>query len=308
MTNIYLIQAHQYPGQLKRLIKRINSENVLFYIHIDLKTDIEPFKDVISGKNIVFIKDRVDCIWGDFSQVQATLNLCEEVLNQGFDLDTRITLLSGQDYPIKSKDYIREFFNNNKGIDFINIEKIDKSRIHHLRNLKAFKINHSSKRSDFTLISKYHYKNILKSLFYKKISFKDLKLLFKNKCVPLGMKPYRGSSWWSFNYTTLEAVLNFYQKNKDVLNVFYSQTFCPDENFFQTILMHLKNEDNSIEINASITYDNWIRKGVDLPVTFQLSDFDELDNQPNNKLFARKFDSNFDSLIMNELDKKLGYE
>lgn len=308
MTNIYLIQAHQYPGQLKRLIKRINSENVLFYIHIDLKSDIEPFKDVISGENIVFIKDRVDCIWGDFSQVQATLNLCEEVLNQGFDLDTRITLLSGQDYPIKSKDYISEFFNDNKGIDFINIEKIDKSRIHHLRNLKAFKINHSSKRLDFTLISKYHYKHILKSLFYKKISFKDLKLLFKKKYIPLNMLPYRGAQWWSFNYTTLEAILNFYQKNKDVLNVFYSQTFCPDENFFHTILMHLKNEDNSIEINASITYDNWIRKGVDLPVTFQLSDFDELDNPPNNKLFARKFDSNFDSLIMDELDKKLGYE
>lgn len=302
INKIYLIQAHQYPDQLLRMINRLEDTDVVFYIHIDLKSDINLFTSVIKSDNIFFIEKRVDCIWGDFSQVQATLNLCEAAISRGCNIETRITLLSGQDYPIKSKNHHSSFLEHNKDISFINVEKIDKKRIQHLRNFKAFKINHSSKRLDFTLISKYHFKNIFKSLLNNKISLYDLKLLFQKKNMPLNMIPYRGSSWWSFNYSTLHKILVFYQKNKDILNNFYVNTFCPDENFFQTILMHLKEKDNTIKILPSLTYDNWVRQGVELPVTFRKEDLEELLSQPENKLFARKFDTSIDFEILNELD------
>lgn len=100
----YIIQAHQSPLQLKRLIDKLNDDKSFFFVHIDLKSEIEPFKTLIIGENILFIEDRVDCIWADFSQVVATNKLIESVIKSQRDGIT--ILLSGQDYPVKNKSYI----------------------------------------------------------------------------------------------------------------------------------------------------------------------------------------------------------
>ncbi|HAP7932304.1 TPA: glycosyl transferase, partial [Enterococcus faecium] len=42
MKICYLILAYNDIGNLKRLVNRLN-ENAVFIIHIDKKTDIEPF-------------------------------------------------------------------------------------------------------------------------------------------------------------------------------------------------------------------------------------------------------------------------
>ena len=108
MNIIYIIQAHKLPFQLKRLITVLNTKNASFYIHVDRKSKIEDFEKIISLKNVFFIKERVDCIWGDFSQVKATLNLIKNVIRDnksGF-----VVFLSGQDYPIKNVYTIEIFF------------------------------------------------------------------------------------------------------------------------------------------------------------------------------------------------------
>ncbi|UHO39172.1 glycosyl transferase family 14 [Chryseobacterium capnotolerans] len=269
INKIYLIQAHQYPEQLFRMINRLNEEGTLFYIHIDFKSDLNEFQKIIKGENIFFIENRVDCIWGDFSQVQATLNMIQEVLKIDYNPNTRVVLLSGQDYPIKSLDFINDFFEKHEGFSFINIENITQSGSHHLKNLKAFKLNHSSQRYDFTMISKYHYKSIIKGIINRKIQFKDLVLIFKTKKLPFHITFYRGSNWFSFNYLTLQKIIDFYNDHKNDLEFFFKQTLCPDEIFFHSILIHLKKDDNTINIMPSLTYDNWIREGVELPVTFK---------------------------------------
>jgi hypothetical protein len=303
VEKIYLIQAHQYPKQLLRLINKLNEVNVFFYIHIDLKSNISLFQDIIKGSNIFFIENRVDCIWGDFSQVRATLNMIEQLLSKGHPTNSRIIFLSGQDYPIKPLSYINKFISNNNDNCYINIESMTQSGSHHLKNLKAFKINHSSKRYDFSMVSKYHLKSIIKGLFQGKIRNGNLLLLFKEKKLPLDLLFFRGSNWFSFNYVVLDKVMNFYKVNSEFLDIFFKQTLCPDEIFFQSILMQLKKYDDSINILPSLTYDNWKREGVELPVTFKIDDLQELLVQPEHKLFARKFDENIDSAILQELDK-----
>ncbi len=72
----YLILAHKNPNQMIRLVKKLNNENVNFYIHIDKDAIIEAFKaPLISFKNVKFIpnNDRVTSIWGDISLVKATI-------------------------------------------------------------------------------------------------------------------------------------------------------------------------------------------------------------------------------------------
>ncbi|MDH2207311.1 MULTISPECIES: beta-1,6-N-acetylglucosaminyltransferase [unclassified Empedobacter] len=108
IKKIYLIQAHQYPHQLLRMINSLQDTDVVFYIHIDIKSDLNLFTSVIKSDNVFFIKDRVDCIWGDFSQVKATLNL----LKNTFDGKYNNKVLGTYEW-IKDLEYIK-FVNNIK--------------------------------------------------------------------------------------------------------------------------------------------------------------------------------------------------
>lgn len=303
ITKIFLIQVHRYPEQLYRLIDALDGPQTYFHIHVDLKSDIGDFR-LADRDNVFFTDNRVNCIWGDYSMVKATLNLVADVFAKNYPADSRITLLSGQDYPIKSMEHITDFLEKHKDINFLNIETLTQSGIRHFWNLKAFKINHSDQREDFSLLSMRHISGVLRALFKGKLRIKDLKLLFVNKKVPLNMVAYRGSQWASFNMRTLKKIIAFYQDNKESLDPFFTVTFCPDENFFHTITMHLQKDDPTIKIMPALTYDNWTRKDSPvLPVTFQREDLGELLQQPDYRLFARKFDANFDSSILDDLDK-----
>jgi len=102
----YIILTHKSPKQLERLIAKLDDEEATFFVHIDLKTNIEQFK-YLQKENVIFLEDRVDVAWGDFTIVQATLNAMKSVVarkNNGYTI-----LLSGQDYPIKSKKEIKEY-------------------------------------------------------------------------------------------------------------------------------------------------------------------------------------------------------
>ena len=122
MKIFYLIQAHKNPSQVKRLIEVLSVQNAYFVIHIDLKSEIKQFTDVIKLKNVIFVKNRIDCIWGDYSQVLASLIMMREIDNLEPEPNDRVVLLSGQDYPIKSNQFIIQFFNEHKDTCFIDIE------------------------------------------------------------------------------------------------------------------------------------------------------------------------------------------
>ena len=106
----YIILAYNHPHQVKRLVNRLNSNHVNFYIHIDRKSHIQEFKDALLGmSNVVFLSDeqRVDCRWGDLSLVNAVLNSFRRIIEDG--KSGFVALLSGQDYPVRSPEYIENF-------------------------------------------------------------------------------------------------------------------------------------------------------------------------------------------------------
>lgn len=66
MNIAYLISAHKDPEHLQRLCKvlELGMTNVHFFIHIDKKVDIQPFKEIVNGINIHFTPHRVWTQWG----------------------------------------------------------------------------------------------------------------------------------------------------------------------------------------------------------------------------------------------------
>lgn len=297
MQIVYLLQVHKEPLQVKRLISALDDKDVLFYIHVDAKSEIDEFAHVVSGENIKFVKNRVDCIWGDFSQVQATLSLIRKAIDDGLPDDTRLVLLSGQDYPVKPKEYIKSFFYKNKDISYINIENIGR----HSKRINAHKVQFGSGRKDYSLLSVYFLRSVIRNIIRGNLKAKDLAKLFIRKKLPDHLKIYRGAQWWSINMENIKEILNYYHTHKDEMDAFFKNTICSDELFFQSIIMTIGGE-KTFKIEPSLTYDNWTRNVPDLPVTFTEGDYEELKNLPEGKLFARKFDVKKDTNILNKLD------
>jgi hypothetical protein len=75
MKKAYLIMVHKNPRQMARLIHSLNHPDVDFFIHVDKKSDAQPFKQISSMKHVNFISDRIDVDWGGFGGVEATLSL-----------------------------------------------------------------------------------------------------------------------------------------------------------------------------------------------------------------------------------------
>src|SRR5690349_19868300 len=115
----YIILVHKNPNQLFRLLKRIDNENVRFFIHIDIKSDISLFTPVLEsfGKKITLVA-REDGAWGKLGIVKATLNALHSIQesDKAFDF---IHLISGQDYPIKNPDAFSHYLSKNKDKSFI---------------------------------------------------------------------------------------------------------------------------------------------------------------------------------------------
>jgi hypothetical protein len=125
MTQIaYLIHAHNEPELCLRLINKLQSEQSLFFIHWDRKSNFSylKFKELTQGIKNVQIFSEFEMFWMGYSLVDATLFLMKRALEYSNQIKYFV-LLSGQDYPIKPITEINHFFDNNNK-DFISLNKL----------------------------------------------------------------------------------------------------------------------------------------------------------------------------------------
>ncbi len=309
MTKNYLILAHKNPLQLAKLIERLNDGNCFFYIHIDKNVLEKPFQNALPAKqNIIFTIKREECIWCDIGIVKATLNTLQQIIDdkrEGYCL-----YISGQDYPIKSNEAINAFLDKYKGINFMESFDIPNNIWFEkgLNRINHYKFNLSKKRGHFvvcpTLFDKEFYRfQILKNIVKLLINFKFnyLSQLFIKRKHPEYLKPFGGSQWWVLPIETIKKINLFVATNPDFL-LYHRYSLTPDEMFFQTIVNHLSKEQD-FEIQDALAFVDWNRENSESAPTFDRNDFELLINQPENKLFARKFDFDYNFEIISKLDQ-----
>jgi hypothetical protein len=307
----YILLVHKNPNQLKRLVDRLDNAKVKFYIHIDANTDINPYKSkFLDYSNIHFITTRYPGIWGDIGIVKATLEglrIIAKTQEKGYTI-----LLSGQDYPLKSFNSIQEFFHKENSC-FIDVSKVSEIgwKLKGKDRLEFYKINLSERRGHFVLLP-----SIFDKCFYQKKTlyiikgiikagkWREVIHIFKKRKPHNHIIPYGGSQWWAAPNFVIEKMITFIDDNPSFVK-FHTYSLLPDEMFFQSILMKIKENNQDIVIKSPVTYIDWKRKNVPLPVTFTSKDFDELTTVAQTKLFARKFDIDVDDKILELLDSRI---
>ena len=189
--------------------------------------------------NVFFSKRRVTVRWGEFSLVEATLNLIQQAINNPCGCDY-LVLLSGVDYPLQSPRYIENFFQKNRGREFINLVKMPcEAAGKHLSRLTEYHLQSTG------ALNRLLKKTVCNTRLLRRR--RDYRKSLKN------LTPCAGSQWWALSREACQYILRFTETEPDICD-FYRNTLIPDEMFFQTIL------GNSIfkqSIASNITFSRW---------------------------------------------------
>ena len=245
MKIAYLILAHNTPNHLSRLVRALDSPNAAFFIHVDRKADISQFRDGVLRKNVTFIEDRLDVYWDDFSKVDATIKLINEALNCSTE-PVYLALLSGSDYPLRSHQYIEDFFSRNHGRQFINLVRMPGDLVSKpIERLENYWLQ-TPYNSRF-VIRVFGLLNQLNT--ESKFVTRDYRRIFN------GLVPYAGSTWWALTAEACRHIIWFLQARSDVVK-FFRNTYMPDEGLFQTIIGNSK---FATEVSRNLTFADWSR-------------------------------------------------
>jgi hypothetical protein len=266
----YLLLCHKDPEGIIAQAERLTAVGDFIAIHFDARSsqsDFERIRTALSDNTSVALLDRrVACGWGEWSLVEATLRLIE-VAAERFAGATHFYLLSGDCMPIKSAEYAHAFLDVAdrdyvESVDFFASDWI-KTGIKEERLIYRHFVNERAR----------------KRVFYASMGLQ--KRLGLERRIPQDIQVQIGSQWWCLRRRTVEAILAFLAKRRDVER-FFRFTWIPDETFFQTLVRHLVPES---EIDSrTLTFLMFSDYGM--PVTFYNDHFDLLLSQ--DYLFARK--------------------
>ena len=266
----FILLCHRDPASIIRQAQQLTAAGDFIAIHFDARAPASAF-DAIQGAlsdnpNVTFATRRIKCGWGEWSLVQATLYAVEAAV-AAFPKASHFYMVSGDCMAIKSARYTHDFLDA-EDIDYI--ESFDYIESNWIKT--GFKEERLIYRHLFN-------ERTQKWLFYT--SFNLQKRFGLTRDIPKDLQMMIGSQWWCLRRRTIEAILDFVKKRKDVMR-FFRTTWIPDETFFQTIVRHLV---PATQIRPrTLTFLMFTDYGM--PVTFYNDHYDLLLGQ--NALFARK--------------------
>ena len=271
--------AHKGPQQIERFVKKFSGLPFDFYLHIDKKIDQKPFEYMTGFPQVFLVKKRVNIKWASYSYIVGLLNSFKQVLETGIRYDF-ISIMSGQDYPIKPVKDIYHILEKNPGRNFISYDEGTDWWEHAISRVK-----------------KYHFTNFSFRGRYRIQFF--LNALLPERKFPLPYKLYGGPKAMCMTLSSECAafVLRFMESDKK-LRRFIRFTWGPDEFLVPTIIMN--SNFRQTVINNNFYYIDWSKGGVN-PKTLQTEDFELL--LASDKLLARKFDMELNTEILGLLDK-----
>jgi hypothetical protein len=283
----YLIMAHSNFDYLKKLIKSLDDTRNDIFIHIDIKanfTDFDLLKRAISFSSVYYIKQR-NVKWAAFSGILCEMDLLKEATNRGeYDY---YHLLSGSDLVIKTQNEIHQFFDHNKGIEFVAFDErqIASQYLDRIQYYYFFQDVYGRNRKNIFLVGLYVIDKILLSI---------QKFLKINRLKEVDIEFQKGTNWFSITHDFAKYVL---QQEEWIYRTF-QYSLSGDEIFLQTILVNSDFRENlrqpiNLEENTNMRLIDWSRGK---PYTWRKEDYDILTN--SNMFYARKIDPNVDDEII----------
>lgn len=221
----YLLLCHKNADGVIAQVRALTETGDAVAIHFDRKGAPDAFAKLTGAfgdqPDVVFA-DRVSCGWGEYSLVQATLNMLKAARG-AFSGVTHYQLISGDCYPIKSHAQIRQSLEP-ADCDYIEVNDFFDSNW-----IKT------GLKEERLIYRHYFNERERKTWFYRALDLQ--RLLGLERKLPQGLRIKIGSQWWLLRASTVERMFDFMRKRPDVVR-FFRTTWIPDETMFQTIAFH----------------------------------------------------------------------
>ncbi len=275
MRIAHLIMTHRNPSQLSRLIKKLEHPDADFYIHIDKKVDITAFKEL---NGVTFITNRTLVNWGGYSTTHAIITSVKEIIELGKNYDF-INLLSGQDYPLSNTQNLHEFLAKNIGKNFISYDEGDQWWSGAKKRYRRYHF------TDYNFIGKH--------LIEKIVNW-----LTPSRTFPLRNQLFGGAkgTWWTLTTDCASYVCETVTKDKKLMG-FLKLCWGSDEFLISTLIMNSTYKNNTINNNLRYIF---FPQNEARPKNLMAEDYNTLIS--SDMLFARKFDIDIDSIILDKID------
>lgn len=322
MKHAVLIMAHKNKEQVIRLIRALACEEFDFFVHPDIEWNLsaQDLKDIEScADNVHLASKRIHGELDHWSLPQITLNLIDDALANESDNGVEYSyflLLSGQDYPIKSKKYILNFLEKQYPKPLIHVEKYERE---HWVQTKFMLVRWSHKVEDVHekmkpgLLRKICVVPYVVAEFFEKHFYRTP----YERVIKHGVNLYGGSQWWILPHGVIDYIKDKEEKDPKLIKEF-KRTWTPDETFFQTMAMnspyakyYIDDDeiyDHGYRIIPSMTYPDFVTptKGfIGHPHIITCDDFDRI--MAKKALFARKFNVKTDAKVLDMIDEVINH-
>ena len=303
-----LILAHKNPEQLAKLIKKFDDERFDTFVHVDAKSRM-PFiaPEMLHSTCYVLEKSaRVKTYLNDFTLIEATMQLVKAAF--AHSEYKYYILLTGQDYPIKSKDAIysrllREY--PTCWIDSYGLEDAKKHGMNWVEHIGHKRFSQRTRRVLQRMVgNKFYFSPYGKLIKIFAVSYdyvmSRLRKSPRQIIEQLGYIYSSGSHFWMLPDIAIKHLIEIYKKDT-TLNDVFRHAAAPEESYFQTSLSsfhkaiipnpytQMESIENEMD-NPALRLIKWYENGVHTsghPADWQPSDFSTIANA--NALFARKF-------------------
>jgi hypothetical protein len=268
---IFMVTAHKYPAQCGRLLRRLRLSfpDARLAVHVDAKSELQPFVEEADGTEAVFVTERHRVSWGAFSLVEAMLALTREATRGEFD---RAFFLSEQDYPLTTPAALNRHLARNPDAQFMSAHRDPEQMAR-----------------------------------YERFDFPDLPGIIRrparaaaNRLQHPRLPPRelsKGGAWCSVTHPCLDYILS--ETQRDTAFMRYLRTCpVPDEVVFQSIVMTSPFRET---VRPSLTYTRFT--GLAHPLIWRSENLGELLGSGCH--FARKFDIHVDSRVLDLLDQRI---
>lgn len=230
----------------------------------------------------------ISVYWSHYSQVECELFLLQKAVEKG--PFAYYHLLSGQCFPIKSQQYIHEFFIKNAGKEFIDYQSSFFEKNSELI-LKRIRYYHPFRKYCRSSTNKW-----INKLFcgINNIFVLGQKVIKIDRCKKNNLDICYGANWFSIT----DAFAKYVLSKRDFIKQNFKWSNCPDELFMQTILKSSPFLCNLYKETNNYFYGNMrlvdFKRGN--PYIYRSKDINEIKDSAY--LFIRKVDERIDKNIL----------
>ena len=243
-----MIIAHKNADQLIRLIQSLKDPDIDVFVHLDKKWKLSESEiDAIRQATpyVTVIEKRISGFLDTWSLCEIALELAKGAFAVGREY-AYYMLLSGQDYPIKSVAYIKEYLVSQHPKPLIDCTPLRKDnwiysgfkwiRFHWYYRLVE-RITRRKWARKLLLLPAYAVQAVVTVIM--RPPYKRLK--------KQGVELYGGSAWWILPHEVIQKAVELADSNSAIVKAFRLKN-TPEETYFQTVVMNSDYRD-MVEVN-----------------------------------------------------------